>query len=292
MGGGVIVAVYYKDDILKFFKIGDGGGNGTCNLQCTAPQVLDTASCTCKTPTDGGSGGGGGNTTGQWYRANGPTVTIPAGRKDFTSNRWSKNVTGWSNGFEVMGYVTAVKMSSGSHIGLKMGGPNHGSGCGYKSGGPCGGGSDCCCWWDGGLRRNGKSYLEIEAPHPHNCRTKYFESMGRNIDDGLLGVRWLNAKEGNGRRNMFWIDKSDRLNSHNWQLMYNVLDTGQFMPTSYYNKIPNELELEIRISDVDNKNIHWHTGPFARKIEGVSTFSPTSTFYDPFGFLRHDQYFN
>ena len=203
----------------------------------------------------------GGTATGsQWFRANGPTTTIPAGRQDGQSNRWSKNVTGWSDGFEVMGYLTATGMQSGSHIGLKMAGPNHSGSCGFKLGG------SCCCWWDGGLRRNGQAYLEIEYPHPKNSKTKMLGNMGRNIDAGMLGIRWLNAKEGNGRRVMFWVDKSGRANANQWTLMYNVLDTGEFMPTSYYTKIPGTIELEIRISDVPANNIKWSTGPIARKI--------------------------
>lgn len=203
----------------------------------------------------------------QWYKANGTTTTIPAGRQDGESNRWSKNVSGWQNGFEVMGYLTITGMQSGSHIGLKMGGPNHSGSCSHKEGG------SCCCWWDGGLRRNGASYLEIEYPHPSNKNEKMFTSMGRNIDAGMLGVRWLNMKEGNGRRVMFWVDKSGKANAHQWTLLYNVLDTGQFMPTSYYSKVPSDMELEIRISDVSASNIKWNTGPIARKIDAVSNYA-------------------
>ena len=212
----------------------------------------------------GGTRGGGGGPTGatgaQWYKAKGPTATIPPGRQDGESNRWSKNVTGWSNGFEVMGYLSVTGMQSGSHIGLKQAGPNHSGGCGYKKG------SKCCCWWDGGLRRDGKAYLEIEYPHPSNINTKILGSIGRNIDAGMLGVRWLNMKEGNGRRVIFWVDKSGKANAHKWTQVYSVLDTGQFMPTSYFPHIPGEIELEIRISDVPAKNIKWATGPIGRKI--------------------------
>ena len=218
-----------------------------------------------KLPTRGGgttqsTGGSTAATGSQWYKASGSTTTLPASRQDGQSNRWSKNVTGWSDGFEVMGYLTCTGMQSGSHIGLKMAGPNHTSPCGYQTGGAC------CCWWDGGLRRNGAGYLEIEYPHPNNKNTKMIGSIGRNIDAGMLGIRWLNAREGNGRRVMFWIDKSGQANAHKWEEVFNVLDTGQFMPTSYYTKIPGTIELEIRISDIPAKNIKWATGPIARKI--------------------------
>lgn len=222
------------------------------------------------TSTTGGGGNGGGTggvaTGTQWYKAKGSTTTLSKGRQDGESNRWNKNVTGWSDGFEVMGYLTVTGMGNGSHIGLKMAGPNHSGGCGYKVSG------SCCCWWDGGLRRDGRSYLEIEYPHPSNKNIKYFKNMGRKIDDaGILGVRWLNMKEGSARRVMFWIDKSGHANGHKWELMYDVKDTGQFMPTSYYNKIPNEIELEIRISDVPASKIKWTTGPVGRKIATSSS---------------------
>ena len=206
----------------------------------------------------GGSSGGGVATGSQWYKANGAMVPLSKGRQDGESNRWNKNVIGWQNGFEVMGYLTVTGMQGGSHIGLKMGGPNHS------------GGKECC-WWDGGLRRNGDAYLEIEYPHPTNKNGKILGKMGRNIDAGVLGVRWYNAKEGNKRRVMFWVDTSGKANAHKWRLMYSVLDNGQFMPTSYYDEVPNNQELEIRISDVSPSKIKWHTGPISRKLQGSSS---------------------
>ena len=251
---------------------GDGDGNGgtTCvKKTCQTGQIWSQSQCKCIKKTSSGedpeppppaSGT-------QWYKANGATTTLSKGRQDGESNRWNKNVTGWSNGFEVMGYLTVTGMQSGSHIGLKMAGPNHSGNCGHKEGG------SCCCWWDGGLRRNGTSYLEIEYPHPTNKNEKMFNKMGRNIDAGVLGVRWYNAKEGSKRRIKFWVDTDGKANAHKWRLMYDVLDSGQFMPTSYYTKIPNEIELEIRISDVSPGNIKWHTGPVGRQIRSTSNLA-------------------
>lgn len=263
--GGLIAIAFYRDDLTKLLE--------DLSEQVTAyvPPVGGSSSggsssgsnggTTSKPPSSSGNGGGGAVSTGkQWYKANGPTATLGKGRQDGESNRWNKNVIGWQNGFEVMGYLTVTGMGSGSHIGLKMGGPNHS------------GGRECC-WWDGGLRRNGTSYLEIEYPHPTNKNTKMLKSMGRNIDAGLLGVRWLNMKDGNARRVMFWVDKSGKANAHKWELLYDIKDTGQFMPTSYYDEVPNNQELEIRISDVSPSKIKWHTGPIGRKINASSNLA-------------------
>lgn len=291
--GGLVVVVVFKDEVVKLIGSlgdllpspspepepeptdgngnGDGDGNGEpkptpkptpcVKKTCSSGQIWSQSQCKCVSRTAPPPPSG---TT--WHRANGASVTLGKGRQDGESNRWNKNVTGWTNGFEVRGYLTVTGMQGGSHIGLKMAGPNHSGGCGYKQGG------SCCCWWDGGLRRNGDAYLEIEYPHPSNKNEKILNKMGRNIDAGVLGVRWLNAKEGSGRRVMFWIDKSGKVDNNKWTLMYSVLDKGEFMPTSYYSKIPNEIELEIRISDVSPGNIKWHTGPTGRKIEGSPTF--------------------
>lgn len=254
--GGLIAVAFYREDLEKILtQLLD-----YVNVQIPEPEPKSEPD----TPTGGSSGksssGVAGGSTKQWFKANGPTATLGKGRQDGESNRWNKNVIGWQNGFEVMGYLTVTGMGNGSHIGLKMGGPNHS------------GGRECC-WWDGGLRRNGTSYLEIEYPHPTNKNTKMLKSMGRKIDAGLLGVRWLNMKDGNARRIMFWVDKSGKANAYKWELMYDIKDTGQFMPTSYYDEVPNNQELEIRISDVSPSNIKWHTGPIGRKINSSSNLA-------------------
>jgi hypothetical protein len=256
--GTLFFIVEYKDQIAntitRLFNVLPHAGDIAGSID--VPDVIPPIGA-----GGGGGGGGGGTATGkQWYKANGSTTNLSTGRQDGSSNRWNKNVIGWQNGFEVMGYLTVTGMSGGSHIGLKMGGPNHS------------GGRECC-WWDGGLRRNGTSYLEIEYPHPTNKNTKHLKSIGRNIDAGVLGIRWLNMKEGNARRVMLWVDKSKKVNAYKWELVYDIKDTGQFMPTSYYDEVPNNQELEIRISDVSASKIKWHTGPVARKINSGSNLA-------------------
>ena len=274
IGGGLIFVAVYKDRIFqtidKFVSLLPNVGDIIGDL----PDIGGIIN-------GGGSGGGNGtpkpgptpSTGKQWFQANGPTTNLATGRQDGESNRWNKNVIGWQNGFEVMGYFTATGMQGGrdgSHIGLKMGGPNHS------------GGRECC-WWDGGLRRNGDSYLEIEYPHPTNKNTKYHKNIGRNIDAGLLGIRWLNKKDGNARRVMLWVDKSKQKNAYKWELVYDIRDTGQYMPTSYYDEVPNNQELEIRISDTPANKINWVTGPIARKINSSSNLAyayQSASYYD------------
>jgi hypothetical protein len=167
-------------------------------------------------------------------------------------------------GFEVVVYfsINAGSMCSGGHIGLKHGGPNHkASGCYTFSGA-------CCCWWDSGIDNDqGKTYLEIERPHPHNLNRKYFIPVGTKLDSGKpIGVRWHISKEGAGIRLIQWIDTSGVAGANKWQLSYDVLDTGQFMPKDYYSHITNSQNIEIRISDVAFGDIKMLQGPISRKI--------------------------
>lgn len=214
------------------------------------------------------STGGGVSSGSTWYKATGAQKSMPTARCDGESNRWENITQGFGNGFEVVVYFTVPKgsMQSGSHIGLKHGGPNHGSDCQHKQSGPCGG-SGCCCWWDGGLRRNGDSYLEVEGPHPNNCKEKMFGNIGRPIDNGeTLGVRWLIEKQGSGVHLMQWVDTSGKVGANQWKETYDVVDTGQFMIQSYFSKITAVQNIEIRISDIPCKSIKMDYGPFSRKI--------------------------
>ncbi len=324
IGGAIVGGYYYKDEILEWIKkLTDGDGPTPCTKTCTTGEHLDTVNCECVPDTctktcpagehidntcncvadDPGPGPGPGPdptpTATQWFQANGETKSMPNARCDGESNRWENVVSGFMDvGFEVVVYWSVPKGSmkgerDGSHIGLKHGGPNHGSGCQYKSSGPCGGGSDCCCWWDGGLRRNGDPYLEIEAPHPSNCRTKFYPNIGRPLDNGQpLGVRWHIRKEGGGVRLRQWVDTSGQVGAFKWKETYNFLDTGQLMPKSYIDKITNVQNIEIRISDVACKSIKMLLGPTSRKITGSSSSSltPTATripfnYYDRFADL-------
>lgn len=68
--GGAVIALYEgvlivtgmepfikPDPIHDFLKsLIPGPGNGGCTLQCTAPQVLNTVSCTCEDPVPGTGG--------------------------------------------------------------------------------------------------------------------------------------------------------------------------------------------------------------------------------------------
>ncbi len=238
---------------------------------------------------------------GLWYKANGQTVAMPWGRKNSAKcgvssdpdqsggNRWETNVNGFMDvGYEVIMYVQ-IKAGSmcgaGGHVGLKHGGPNHSSGCSYKlpSGAPgnCGVTGTCCCWWDSGAHNDGKAYLEIERSHNKNCRTKEFGNIGK-LDTGRpIGFRWHISKEGGGIRLIMWVDTSGRSGAGQWRQIYNILDTGQFMPKDYYSHITRDQNVEIRISDVSSNDIQMLYGPFARKIGGsVATQVSTDRFAD------------
>jgi len=47
----MVVAIIYKDKILEIINVGQPPGG--CTKTCTPPQVLDVATCTCKTPPAG-----------------------------------------------------------------------------------------------------------------------------------------------------------------------------------------------------------------------------------------------
>lgn len=199
-----------------------------------------------------------------WYEANSDTKSMPNARCDGESNRWETNVgSSWNDkGFEVCGYLkpSGGSMSSDGHIGLKHGGPNHTPPCDYKVG------DKCCCWWDGGLREDGASYLEIEYPHPDNKRRSYYSNMGRHIDNGsMLGVRW-SLKKLSGyhiRRLRLWVDTSGGKN-YKWRKMYDYTDSGGKMPQSY--AITSNQNIEIRVSDIACSKVNWQWGPYCRKM--------------------------
>ena len=202
-----------------------------------------------------------------WYQANSDTVSLPNRRCDDSSNRWETNVgSTWNDlGYEVVGYLKPPKGSmtgttEGSHVGLKHGGPNHTPPCDYTVGGKC------CCWWDGGLRRNGTPYLEIEYPHPNNIHESRYSNMGRYIDNGsTLGIRWSLRKSSGYhiRRLRLWVDTSGGRN-YKWRKMYDYTDSGGKMPQSY--AITSHQNIEIRVSDIKCSDVNWSYGPYARKM--------------------------
>ena len=216
------------------------------------------------TPSNGGvtAGGAKGSEGITWFKANGETQKMPASRQDGQSNRWSLNTRGWNtNGFEVTVYLQMSGMTGDGHIGLKQLGPNHTSPCGHKEGG------QCCCWYDMGYRANGAVQVQTERPHPNNhthpCQGNC-GNIGRSLADGkILGVKWLGYKDGGSWRVQGWVDPSGQLNANQWKPTYNILDNGKMLPN--YNP-PNDIEIEIRISDIPAKNIKMLNGPWARKI--------------------------
>lgn len=226
-------------------------------------------------PSTGTSLGGVSSNT-QWYKANGPTASMPrvrcsnskcgAGSGNSGGNRWENVMNGWmAKGLEVVAYFTikSGSMCSGGHVGLKHGGPQHKS-CPSSEivkSGPCGSGPSCRAWWDTGIDNNaGKAYIEIENPHPHNCKRQYYAAVGTKLDSGKpIGVRWHISREGAGIRLMQWIDTSGTAGANQWKETYNVLDTGQFMPADYIKNISNQQNIEIRISDVACGDITMHS---------------------------------
>jgi hypothetical protein len=244
--------------------------NSRCSKGCTAcPKGGGTPP-----PTGGGTTGAPKST---WFFAGGSTEKMPnhrcskskCGQSTGSSsggNRWETVKKDWmsSGGFEVVVYfqIPKGKMCNGGHIGLKHGGPEHTSPCDYKFDG------DCCCWWDSGIRDDGTVYMEIERPHPNNSGTKTYGNIGSHLDTGKpIGVRWLIKKEGKGIRLMQWVDAtSGKSQGNQWKKTYDILDTGQFMPSSYYSKIAKTQNVEIRMSDVNCSDVKMLYGPFTRKM--------------------------
>lgn len=231
-----------------------------------------------QTSPPSGDGGGSGS---RWFFASGSTAKMGNARcsknkcgagsgSSSGGNRWETVKSGWMDGggLEVVIYFTIKKgsMCKGGHIGLKHGGPEHKGECSYKIDG------SCCCWWDCGIDNDaGKAYVEIERPHPNNMNRKYYGNVGTKLDSGQpIGVRWLIAKEGKGVRLKQWVDISGKVNGYKWTKTYDVLDTGQFMPTSYYSKITKIQNVEIRISDVNCNDIKVHNAE-TRKFSGSSS---------------------
>ena len=267
----------------------------SCSDLCTAKRCSDyncrcVKGCTACGGIDAVGNCGPGGTTlpppgGAWYRATGSIIKMPnkrhcdsnCGKSNCNSgssggNRWEIVESGMASGYEVVFYfsIPSGKMCSGGHIGLKHGGPNHTPPCGYQRSGYCGDGkSGCCCWWDTGIRDTGAIYTEIEASHessPSNCREKRtYGSIGRRLDGGIIGVRWGIYKEGSAVRLMLWTDTSGGVNNK-WTQRYNILDTGQIMPSSYYSHIPSTHNVEIRLSDVNYPNVSVKYGPYCRKL--------------------------
>jgi hypothetical protein len=222
-----------------------------------------------KIPKPSGSSGGSDNTpiTNLWFKANGAEKAMPNARCDGASNRWENEVQwGGGKGYEVVVYFSVPKgsMQSGSHIGLKHGGPNHTSPCDFQTGGAC------CCWWDTGLRRDGSVYTEVEHPHPKNTHTKMHGNIGRAIDaGGTLGLRWHISKEGGGVRIIQWVDTSGTVKGNKWKETYNILDNfdGSLMFADYKSKaFTPKQNIEIRISDIPCKSIKMDYGPISRQI--------------------------
>lgn len=281
LAGVAYLGYQYKDEILGILKNLDAEINSKIKdlPPITLPSLpkLGTGSGSSTPSTDNTPTGN------QWYKANGTEAKMPNARcssgkcgtgsgGNSGGNRWENEVKGFlDTGFEVVVYfqIPSGGMCKGGHIGLKHGGPNHTSPCEYSTGG------SCCCWWDTGIDNDaGKSYVEIEYPHPNNKNRKYFADAGTKLDSGKpIGIRWHISKEGGGMRLMQWIDTSGTAGAYKWRETYNVLDTGQFMPKSY--KPTNMQNIEIRISDVDCKAIKMLQGPTSRKITGSgSTANP------------------
>lgn len=282
------------------------GGNGGCTGHCTGNTHLVTSSCTCvpndctKTCQAGqhvsstctcvpDTTGG----TGTWYRANGPSKAMPWGRVSSGrcgdssggssgGNRWENDFPGGMKmGYEVVMYVQIKQgsMCKGGHVGLKHGGPHHTPPCGYTlpkgAVGNCGTTGTCCCWWDSGVHNDDQlPYLERERSHNDNCGRKLFPKINTKLDSGKpIGFRWHISREGSGIRLMMWLDTAGVSGGNKWQLIYNVLDTGQIMPREYYSKIPNEQNVEIRISDVASGNIKMTQAPMSRMIVAGSGYT-------------------
>lgn len=274
--GGIAIGILIEKFV--FPAMGFSFATVDCGQLCSDKKCSEynancTAGCTACPPTSGGTTSGGNVSGSTWYKAKGSTVKMGNARCNKTKcgqdsgsgsggNRWETVQSNWfsSGGFEVVAYFTVKKgsMCNGGHIGLKHGGPEHKQ-CSDSDKISCGSchsncsGKGCCCWWDTGIRDNGTVYAEIERPHSCNINSKTFGNIGTRLDTGKkIGVRWYIAKESGGIRLMQFVDTNG---GTNWKPTYNILDKGQFMPTSYYSKITKTQNVEIRMSDVNCNDV-------------------------------------
>ena len=195
-----------------------------------------------------------------WLEATGEILSWEVSRADANDFRWSNDTEDAGLGYETAYFVKAADISSGGHTAMKLGGPNHSGDCGggYKENG------SCCCWYDLGIRQNGDIQVQIERPHPDNTDMDCDDCTMTNIGMGMQG-HWIGIKHilypeiagGNvghgGVRIKMYVSTDAIVNgvpTNDWKLVFNTLDTGQWLPEGDGYEWPMYQELEMRLSDV------------------------------------------
>ena len=185
------------------------------------------------------------------------------GRQDGSSNRWnvaSDEPPGaipspkTNIHYEVTGYIKVSQQFDGFN--LKFWGPHHGS-----SGIPFEGSSTPCCWYDTGIDSNGDVITEIEFPHPVNIDKPLPPGSISNIGDIVgkwIGVKWIVFKDSTGLRHVeMWYDKAglDAADKpgNQWQKLFEKLDSGDWMKSTY--SPPDQQEIELRVRNVSPESI-------------------------------------
>jgi hypothetical protein len=185
------------------------------------------------------------------------------GRQDSSSNRWnvaSDEPPGaipspkTNIHYEVTGYIKVSQQFDGFN--LKFWGPHHGS-----SGIPFEGSSTPCCWYDTGIDSNGDVITQIEFPHPVNIDKPLPPGSISNIGDIVgkwIGVKWIVFKDSTGLRHVeMWYDKAglDAADKpgNQWQRLFEKLDSGDWMKSTY--SPPDQQEIELRIRNVSPESI-------------------------------------
>jgi hypothetical protein len=185
------------------------------------------------------------------------------GRQDGSSNRWnvaSDEPPGaipspkTNIHYEVTGYIKVSQQFDGFN--LKFWGPHHGS-----SGISFEGSSTPCCWYDTGIDSNGDVITQIEFPHPNNIDKPLPPGSISNIGDIVgkwIGVKWIVFKDSTGLRHVeMWYDKAglDAADKpgNQWQRLFEKLDSGDWMKSTY--SPPDQQEIELRVRNVSPESI-------------------------------------
>ena len=186
-----------------------------------------------------------------WLEGDGEIIKVPNSRNDEDKQdyRWSHDTELAGIGYETTYFVKVSGMTSNGHTAMKLGGGNHS--------GDCGGNEDqmedgsCCCWYDIGIRANGDIQTQIERPHPDNtdvdCDDCTMSNIGMSMNNHWIGLKHIVYPEvpngdvdHGGIRIKFYISTDAIVNgvpTNQWELVFNTLDTGQWMPDYQWTSI-------------------------------------------------------
>ena len=200
-----------------------------------------------------------------WLEATGEIIKVANSRNDEDKQdyRWSHDMELAGVGYETTWFVKVQNMTSNGHTAMKLGGPNHSGDCGghpeLKEG------NECCCWYDIGIRANGDIQTQTERPHPDNqdvdCDDCTMSNIGMSMNNHWIGLKCIVYPENEngsvtngGIRIKFYISTDaivDGVPTNQWNLVFNTLDTGQWMDDYEW---PAYQELEMRLSNIESLN--------------------------------------